>query len=239
MTVGTNIRKLRKKRGLTLNQLANEIGSDVGNLSRVERGIQGYSDQIISKIAAALNVPSAALFAENDQVADLIIQTGERVAFIEFKKTPPEAFDENVASAAIGVRPIPVISAVQAGQLKDMENPYSPGDGYSVEYTDQKLSRWAFALEVEGESMLPLFKPGDRLIVDPDLAPQPGDYVIARNGSDQATFKKYRPRGMDANGDMIFELVPLNDDYPTMRSDVEHLIVIGVVTEHRKKLRRV
>jgi hypothetical protein len=38
---------------------------------------------------------------------------------------------------------------------------------------------------------------------------------------------------------MVFELVPLNDDYPTMRSDTEHLIVIGVVTEHRKKLRRV
>jgi SOS-response transcriptional repressor LexA len=120
-----------------------------------------------------------------------------------------------------------------------MENPYSPGDGYSIEYTDQKLSRWAFALEVEGESMMPIFKPGDRLIVDPDLAPQPGDFVIARNGSDQATFKKYRPRGIDANGEMIFELVPLNDDYPVMRSDTENLIVIGVVTEHRKKLRRV
>lgn len=229
---------LRKKRGLTLNQLANEIGSDVGNLSRVERGLQGYSDQIISKIAGALSVPPAALFAENEHQIDMLLQKDDQFFLLEIKKTPGK-FDENVAPANAGVRPIPVISAVQAGQLKDMENPYSPGDGYSVEYTDQKLSRWAFALEVEGESMMPLFKPGDRLIVDPDLAPQPGDYVIARNGSDQATFKKYRPRGMDANGEMIFELVPLNDDYPTMRSDVEHLIVIGVVTEHRKKLRRV
>lgn len=236
--MGTNIRMLRKKRGLTLNQLANEIGSDVGNLSRVERGLQGYSDQIISKIAGALSVPPAALFAEDEHQIDMLLQNGKQFFLLEFKKSPGK-FDENVAPANAGVRPIPVISAVQAGQLKDMENPYSPGDGYSVEYTDQKLSRWAFALEVEGESMMPLFKPGDRLIVDPNLAPQPGDYVIARNGSDQATFKKYRPRGMDANGEMIFELVPLNDDYPTMRSDIEHLIVIGVVTEHRKKLRRV
>lgn len=236
--MGTNIRMLRKKRGLTLNQLAAEIGSDVGNLSRVERGLQGYSDQIISKIAGALNVPRAALFADDERQLDVVLANDDKLILFELKKTP-EKFDQNVSLSNVGVRPIPVISAVQAGQLKDMENPYSPGDGYSIEYTDQKLSRWAFALEVEGESMMPLFKPGDRIIVDPDLAPQPGDYVIARNGSDQATFKKYRPRGMGADGEMIFELVPLNDDYPTMRSDVEHLIVIGVVTEHRKKLRRV
>lgn len=229
---------LRKKRGLTLNQLAAEIGSDVGNLSRVERGLQGYSDQIISKIAGALNVPRAALFADDEHQLDVVLANDDKLLLFEFKKTP-EKFDQNVSLSNVGVRPIPVISAVQAGQLKDMENPYSPGDGYSIEYTDQKLSRWAFALEVEGESMMPLFKPGDRIIVDPDLAPQPGDYVIARNGSDQATFKKYRPRGIDAKGEMIFELVPLNDDFPTMRSDTEHLIVIGVVTEHRKKLRRI
>lgn len=227
---------LRKKRGLTLNQLAAEVGSDVGNLSRIERGLQGYSDQIISKLASALSVPTAALFAEDEQQADMIISTSQGVFIAQAKRSQP--FDENVSPAIAGARPIPVISAVQAGQLKDMENPYSPGDGYSIEYTDQKLSRWAFAVEVEGVSMTPMFQPGDRLIVDPDVAPQPGDYVIARNGSDQATFKKYRPRGIGANGEMIFELVPLNDDYPVMRSDTEHLIVIGVVTEHRKKLRR-
>lgn len=222
-----------------MNQLATEIGSDVGNLSRVERGMQGYSEQIIDKIASALDVPRAALFAENDMVADLIIASGDKLDIMQIKSSRPEKFDQNVTPVAMGMRPIPVISAIQAGQLKDMENPYSPGDGYSIEYTDQNLSRWAFALDVEGLSMTPLFQPGDRIIVDPDIAPQPGDYVIARNGSDQATFKKYRPRGIDAKGEMIFELVPLNDDFPTMRSDTEHLIVIGVVTEHRKKLRRV
>jgi len=147
-------------------------------------------------------------------------------------------FDENVVPATIGLRPIPVISSVQAGALRDMDNPYSPGDGYAYEYTDQDLSPWAFALDVEGLSMSPEFRPGDRIIVEPEMSPNPGDFVVARNGSEQATFKKYRPRGIDSSGNMIFELVPLNDDYPTLRSDTEHLSVIGVVTEHRKKLRR-
>lgn len=150
-----------------------------------------------------------------------------------------ETFDENVLPAPIGLRQVPVISSVQAGALRDMESPYPAGAGYAMEYTDQNLSRWAFALDVDGLSMAPQFQPGDRIIVDPELAPNPGDFVVARNGSEQATFKKYRPRGIDANGEMIFELVPLNEDYPTLRSDTEHLVVIGVVTEHRKKLRRV
>lgn len=149
----------------------------------------------------------------------------------------PVPFDENVSPARQGTRPIPVISSVQAGALKEMENPYETGDGYAVEYTDDvKLSRWAFCLDVEGLSMAPRFQPGDRLFVDPDRSPSPGNFVVARNGSNQATFKKYRPRGMDANGNEIFELVPLNDDFPTLRSDQEKLIVIGVVTEVKQRL---
>ena len=150
----------------------------------------------------------------------------------------PQIFDQNVRPASVGARPIPVISSVQAGALRDMEAPYSPGAGYAYEYTDQDLSEWAFALDIEGLSMMPEFRPGDRIIVDPEISPNPGDFVVARNGTDQATFKKYRPRGIDASGNMVFELVPLNDDYATLRSDTEHLTVIGVMTEHRKKYRR-
>jgi len=43
---------------------------------------------------------------------------------------------------------------------------------------------------------------------------------------------------MDARGNTVFELVPLNDDYATLRSDTDHLVVIGVMVEHRKRYRR-
>jgi transcriptional regulator with XRE-family HTH domain len=62
MTIGTTIRQLRKDRGLTLNQLAALIESDVGNLSRLERGVQGYSDAMLKKVATALDVPVGRLF---------------------------------------------------------------------------------------------------------------------------------------------------------------------------------
>lgn len=71
MTIGTNIRKLRKEKGLTLNQLAALIESDVGNLSRLERNQQGYSDAVLSKLAAALEVPVAVFFMTEEQIKGL------------------------------------------------------------------------------------------------------------------------------------------------------------------------
>lgn len=104
--------------------------------------------------------------------------------------------------------------------------------------TDLELSQNAFALEIKGDSMLPEFKPGDRVIIDPAIFPQPGDFVVAKNGDDEATFKKYRPRTMDEHGDVVFELVPLNEDYPSMRSDQGPIRIIGTMVEHRKYRRR-
>jgi SOS-response transcriptional repressor LexA len=208
-----------------------------GNQSEMARYI-GVSPQAVQKWVAGQAEPRG----KNLEMAAEFL--GVTPAELKFGIAPDAviahsaAFDENVKPALVGTRRIPVISSVQAGALRDMETPYPPGAGYAYEYTDQDLSEWAFALDVEGASMLPEFRPGDRIIVDPEVAPNPGDFVIARNGSEQATFKKYRPRGIDAAGHMIFELVPLNDDYPTLRSDTERLTVIGVVTEHRKKLRR-
>ena len=138
----------------------------------------------------------------------------------------------------MGKRAIPVISAIQAGALKEITEPYEVGDGYATIYVDDGYSRWAFGLEIEGNSMLPEFRAGDLVIIEPDWEPRPGECVAAKNGKEEATFKKYRQRGMNKDGNVIFELVPLNEDYQTMRSDETPLVIIGVMAEHRRKTRR-
>lgn len=147
-------------------------------------------------------------------------------------------FDVNIKHAAFGMRPIPVISYIQAGRLSEISDPYAPGDGFATEICDDDLGPASFALEIEGESMLPDFRPGDRIVIDPNVVPNPGDFVVAKNGKQEATFKKYRPRGANDRGQQVFELVPLNEDYPTLRSDIETLHIIGTMVEHRKKFRR-
>ena len=64
MKIGTRIREIRKLKGMTILELATAINSDVGNISRLERNKQGYSEATLSKIATALGVTIADLFAD-------------------------------------------------------------------------------------------------------------------------------------------------------------------------------
>lgn len=144
----------------------------------------------------------------------------------------------NVAPAAIGARSIPLISYVQAGCWTDVVDSFAPGAGDEYLLTDLELSSSAFALKIKGDSMLPEFKEGDRVIIDPAVSPLPGDYVVAKNGDEEATFKKYRPRGTTESGQPVFELVPLNEDYETLRSDRTPIRIVGTMVEHRKYRRR-
>lgn len=44
------LREAREKRGMTLNALAKKVGSDVGNLSRIERGVQVPNSVLAERI---------------------------------------------------------------------------------------------------------------------------------------------------------------------------------------------
>lgn len=67
MQIGKVIRTLRQEQGLTLEELALRIGSDAGNLSRVERGKQRYTPELLQAIADALNTPVSHLFIRAEQ----------------------------------------------------------------------------------------------------------------------------------------------------------------------------
>lgn len=151
---------------------------------------------------------------------------------------PPQTiFDANAVPVHSGDRRIPLLNYVQAGLLTDMGSNF-PTEDMDYLLTDLSLSGRAFALEIKGESMLPDFKEGDRIIVDCEVSPRPGDFVVAKNTTEEATFKKYRLVKVDDRGQEVFELIPLNPDYPTVRSDEQHLHIIGTMVEHRKYFRR-
>ncbi len=88
--------------------------------------------------------------------------------------------------------------------------------------------------------MEPDFREGDKVIIDPEIQPRPGDYVVAKLANEnEATFKKYRPRGSDKDGRPTIELVPLNPDWPTLVVDSDHPgRIIGTMVEHRRYRQR-
>ncbi|MEY8841898.1 helix-turn-helix domain-containing protein [Cribrihabitans sp. XS_ASV171] len=61
-TLGADIRALRKSRGLTLAELAGQLGRSVGWISQVERDLSAPSINDLRHIASALDVPVSILF---------------------------------------------------------------------------------------------------------------------------------------------------------------------------------
>ncbi len=133
----------------------------------------------------------------------------------------------------VGTRKIPLISYVQAGALAHSRDISDYCGEFEYVLTDRDWSEGTFALEIDGDSMEPEFKSGDVIVVDPDIEPYPGEFVVAANGDHEATFKKYRPTFTDMLGKQHFELVPLNDDYPIQNSSDKPLKIIGTMVEHR------
>jgi len=103
---------------------------------------------------------------------------------------------------------VPLISFVQAGAFTEAIDNFSPGD--AEEWIDLPCPAGpnAFALRAVGDSMEPAFVAGTLLIVDPGLTPNPNDFVIAKNGDNEATFKQLTADGND------WYLKPMNARYP-------------------------
>jgi len=59
---GKNLRKVRKSRGFTQSQLANDIGIEISQISRIERGIINTSVGNVNAISKALRVDIQELF---------------------------------------------------------------------------------------------------------------------------------------------------------------------------------
>lgn len=69
-TLGADLRALRKVRGVTLSDLADQLGRSVGWLSQVERDKSEPSITDLRAIAAALQVPISMLFGQSTAPAD-------------------------------------------------------------------------------------------------------------------------------------------------------------------------
>ena len=212
-TLGTRLKELRKQRKLTQGQLGKAVG---------------VSDVTIGYWERDFNVPGG------KSLTNLARYLGVSEGFLLYGRED----ESNISAAPVAAQQVPIISYVQAGawspecDARNLEG--------TVDYilTSELHSHSTFALKVKGKSMEPEFVEGDVIIVDPELHPGPGDYVVAKNGGDEATFKKYRARGISEYGEEIFELVPLNDDYAIRNSAQEKIHIIGVVVEHRRMMRR-
>jgi transcriptional regulator with XRE-family HTH domain len=59
---GKNLRKVRKSKGYTQEELANDIGVEISQISRIERGVINTSISTVNVLAKALKIEVSELF---------------------------------------------------------------------------------------------------------------------------------------------------------------------------------
>lgn len=216
-TLGRRIRARREAVGLTQEKLAAKCGVSRAAVAQWEAGVTRPSLDNLVKAAEALSVWLSWLTVGDQSLPD-----------------GPNPFAGGTARQPL----LPVVDYSRAGDWDATAPPTSPAPDAAIA-TDLVLSACAFALVIADDSMAPEFRDGDKIIIDPDVPPQPGDLIIAKLDRDeQATFRKYRPRA-EGDGPTTFELVPLNPDWPAITVGADNPgRIIGTLVEHRRYRRR-
>jgi SOS-response transcriptional repressor LexA len=211
---GKQIKALRKYLGETQKKFGERFGTSQQVVANWERGLNWPDHQkTVDTIRALIAKPPTKTIPK-----PLLTSWQEPYATTPNFTQAPE--DRQAP------RPVPVVSWVAAGGWEYAADPHPPGN--ADEWVDSSWARSpnSFALVTHGDSMSPEFCEGDIIVVDPDVPPHNGSFVIAKNGA-EATFKQ-----LIVDGDRRY-LKPLNPRYPII--DGVGFRVVGVVVEKKKR----
>ena len=151
------IDRLAAKHGLSPSGLARRSGLDPTTFNKSRRitkeGKQRWpSTESIAKILAATG----------DSLAEFVAQMGEE-------------------NAAVLAQRIPVIGYTQAGDKGYFDDAgYPMGSGWDEVLFPQIGDLHAFVLEISGDSMGPIYRDGDTIIVSPNADIRRGDRVVVK-----------------------------------------------------------
>ena len=179
------IDRLAERYGLSASGLARKAGLDATSFNRSKRtspdGRHRWpSTESVSKVLAATG-------ASLDEFMRLIQPVPE----------PPRAT-------------IPLVGLAQAGagRLFTEDGMPTGGAGWEeVEFPDLSGEK-VFAIEVSGDSMLPLYRDGDVLIVSPTASVRKGDRVVVRTNGGEVMAKEVKRRTAKS-----VELLSLNPEH--------------------------
>ena len=93
--------------------------------------------------------------------------------------------------SAVRTRPVPLIGLAQAGQSGFFDDAGFPAGGGWEEIAFPELAdEHAYGLEITGESMLPVYRDGDRILVSPGGNLRRGDRVVAKTRAGEVMAKQ-------------------------------------------------
>jgi phage repressor protein C with HTH and peptisase S24 domain len=168
--VWTAIDRLAERYGLSASGLARKAGLDATSFNKSKR----------------VSPDGRHRWPSTESVAKILTATGATLQeFITLADPNPSG----------GHTTVPLVGWAQAGAGRLFTPDGMPaGTGWEeVEFPDLSLDK-VFAIEVSGESMLPLYREGDILIVSPTATLRKGDRVVVRLANGEVMAKELKRR---------------------------------------------
>lgn len=105
---------------------------------------------------------------------------------------------------------VPLLGFAQAGAGGYFDDAGFPvGQGFEMVEVPDGQAEGSYALKVQGDSMLPLYRDGDVLVVRPEATLRKGDRVVVKTNSGEVMAKVLAKRTQ-----MEVELLSLNPEHP-------------------------
>lgn len=96
-----------------------------------------------------------------------------------------------LATGRTSGRAVPLIGLAQAGSEGFFDDAGFPaGTGWEQVHFPGVEDDHAYALEISGDSMLPVYRPGDRIVVAPHAQPRRGDRVVVKTREGEVMAKE-------------------------------------------------
>lgn len=213
---GSLISKLRKEKKISQEELATMIGCTKQTISNYERNTRKPDYETLEAIADVLNVPIGFFLSESERKAKLD-QIYKSYNLLGFKHAQlPTGL---IKASDLPMRRVPILGPVAAGQPIPALREY---DDY-IDIPDTG-GRYDAALRVQGDSMVPHYRPNDLVFIrycDDVLDGQ----VAAVSLDDDVVLKKvYHVSGG-------ITLISENPAYPPMfftSDDVSNIHIVGL-----------
>ncbi|MCP5322547.1 MAG: helix-turn-helix domain-containing protein [Candidatus Paracaedibacteraceae bacterium] len=209
MSVAKNLRLLRRIRGLTLEELSEQVGISVSYLSRIESGNRRVTEPLLFKLSELLNCDPTEILSDEPPEKQIASLGFSSLSF--HRKTPPEKVSELME----------LLEKV-AGQLQDntyihklpiftshyFKNTTFPNqETTKTESLDgiplNEPSDWlpcppeltqvknAFAYYVVNDEMSPRYSPGDVVFINPQKPLMPGCFALLVKNDDTIHLRQF------------------------------------------------
>ena len=178
MSVGTNIKALRDKFGLTQDELAEKLGVTRESVHRWETDKIAIRDRHVAKMVELFGIDP-----EDIKSSRFGLAGSERIR--ASASLPPNAIPVRGTSAMVPVR---VLGSTHAGERMDEDE-----SDYEVEFPEGVVERHpgCFALKVEGDCMDRRYPEGCMVLVDPAMEPRNGLAVVAEFDDGRSLLRTY------------------------------------------------